>query len=340
METCKSPRKVMMLAHFVAREELPDYASKFSRHDFTLAQLFACLVLREMLGLSYRGVEALLIDTPELCRAIGLKSVPDHATLCRAFRHITKANLSRMLERIIQLMEKQTGTTLAIDSTLYDTHHRSRHYERRLRHHASNEKHTANRRRSRTAKRTPKLSIGIDVDTHLILSMKAKHGMGSDAPDFDDLLYDAWKRTRITTALADAGFDSEDNHEIARIDMGVRSLIKAGGGRPTKKRAAGRHRRRMQKELDGSQAGRPYGQRAQAETAMSMLKRNLGDSLRCRTTQGQKRELMLKVVVHNLMIRRQSGGLQQSRCVPVSFPCFTVPSSPVFFEVISLQILF
>jgi len=329
METCKSPRKVMMLAHFVAREELPDYASKFSRHDFTLAQLFACLVLREMLGLSYRGAEALLIDAPELCRAIGLQSVPDHATLCRAFRQInTRVNLSHMLERIIQLMEKETGTTLAIDSTLYDTHHRSRHYERRLRHHASNEKRTANRRRSRRAKRTPKLSIGIDVDTHLILSMKARHGMGSDAPDFDDLLYDAWKRTRITTALADAGFDSENNHEIARIDMGVRSLIKAGGGRPTSKRATGRYRRRMQKELDGSQAGRPYGQRAQAETAMSMLKRNLGDSLRSRTTAGQKRELMLKVVVHNLMIRRRSRGLQQSRthrlCCNLQFHCESV----------------
>gem|GEM_PF-4149995 len=68
----------------------------------------------------------------------------------------------------------------------------------------------------------------------------------------------------------------------------------------------------MQKELNGSQAGRVYGQRAQAETAMSMLKRNLGDSLGCRTTEGQKRELLLKVVVHNLMIRRRTRGSQQS----------------------------
>jgi len=310
----------MMLAHYVGCEGLPEYTSPFSRHDFTLAQLFAVLVLREMLGLSYRGVEALLIDTPELCNAIRLRSVPDHATLCRAFKHInTKANLARMLERVIQLMHEETSTTLAIDSTLYDTHHRSRHYERRCRQHASSEKRTANTRRRRTARRTPKLSIGVDVDTHLILSMKAKHGMGSDAPDFDDLLYDAWKRTRIRTALADAGFDSEENHEIARHEMRVRSLIKAGAGRPTSKRATGRYRRKMYKELEGSQAGEPYGQRAQAETVMSMLKRNLGDSLRCRTTQRQKRELMFKVVVHNLMIRRRIRGLQQSRCVPVSY---------------------
>jgi hypothetical protein len=38
----------------------------------------------------------------------------------------------------------------------------------------------------------------------------------------------------------------------------------------------------MSWELRGSQKGRLYGQRAQAETGMSMLKRNLSDALRSR----------------------------------------------------------
>ena len=42
----------MRVAHEAARMVLPGYRSKFSRHDFTLAQLFACLVVRE---LSKRG---------------------------------------------------------------------------------------------------------------------------------------------------------------------------------------------------------------------------------------------------------------------------------------------
>ncbi len=33
--------------------------------------------------------------------------------------------------------------------------------------------------------------IGVDTASHLILSVKCKAGMGSDAPDFDDLLYGA-----------------------------------------------------------------------------------------------------------------------------------------------------
>ena len=47
MLTCKSPRKVMLVAHELASRALPKYSGKFSRHDFTLPQLFACLVVKE-----------------------------------------------------------------------------------------------------------------------------------------------------------------------------------------------------------------------------------------------------------------------------------------------------
>lgn len=135
----------MSVALAVARDLLPDHASKFSRHDFTLAQLFACLAIREMFKLSYRKLEVLLADTG-WCQRLGMKGVPDHSTLCRAFNHIVRlTQMNAMIERIIDRMSVGTspGATLAIDSTLYDTHHRSRHYERRCRHFSSSEKRTA-----------------------------------------------------------------------------------------------------------------------------------------------------------------------------------------------------
>src|SRR5215471_18424729 len=85
MLSCKSPRKVMRAAFALAREALPRFTSKFSRHDFTLPQLFACLVVKEHQRKSYREAEALLRDAPQWCRAIGMGKVPDHNTLCRAF---------------------------------------------------------------------------------------------------------------------------------------------------------------------------------------------------------------------------------------------------------------
>ena len=127
--------------------------------------------------------------------------------------------------------------------------------------------------------------------------------MGSDARDFEPLLFDAWRRhPRLRVVLADAGYDSEANHLIARHDMCVRSLIKTGAGRPGKRPPIGYYRRLMKKQLRGSQRGRKYGQRAQAETVNSMLKRNLGDALRSRSPRARKAEQMLRILTHNIAL--------------------------------------
>lgn len=296
----------MRAAFCLAREALPKYSSKFSRHDFTLPQLFACLVLREHQKKSYRQIEALLRDARHWCRDVGMKKVPDHNTLCRAFRVL---NLTRRADKLLDrvtrwfALAKQLGTIVALDSSVFDTHHRSRHYEQRCRHFASQQNHSANAKRSRTLKRSPKLSVGVCTRSHLILSTRVRTGMGSDAPDFEPLLFDAWKRhPRLRFVLADAGYDSEANHCIARQDMGVKSLIKTGVGRRSKKRPSGYYRRIMRKRLKGSQRGKKYGQRSQAETVNSMLKRNMGDALRARTEKGRREEQLLRVLTHNIAL--------------------------------------
>ena len=191
---------------------------------------------------------------------------------------------------------------IAIDSTMYDTHHFTRHYERRRSQHAGGDINTINARKSETARKMPKLAIGVDTRSHLITGVLAKTGLSSDAPDFHDLMIDAWCRWRPRVVLADAGYDSARNHALARDRMGVASWIKARVGRPTNKPPTDRHRRHMRRKLKGSQAGKPYGQRAQVETVMSMLKRNLGGHLRSRTRFGREMEMRLKAVVHNLMV--------------------------------------
>jgi hypothetical protein len=76
----------MLVAHHLACQSLPKYSSWFSRHDFTLPQLFACLVVKEHQKRSYREAEALLRDAEHWCRAIGMSKSPDHNRLCRAAR--------------------------------------------------------------------------------------------------------------------------------------------------------------------------------------------------------------------------------------------------------------
>jgi hypothetical protein len=80
----KSPLALARTALATAREALPAYSSKFSRHDFTQHQLFALLALREFLRTDYRGLEAMLRDWGDLRDALGLAKVPDHSTLQKA----------------------------------------------------------------------------------------------------------------------------------------------------------------------------------------------------------------------------------------------------------------
>jgi Transposase DDE domain len=313
----------MLVAYRLAEQSLPKYSHRFSRKDFTLPQLFACLAVREHQNKSYRGVEALLRDAQHWCKDIGMRRVPDHNTLCRAFHAIVgEKNAARMLDLLARWFEQAglLGRVLGIDSSLYDTHHRSRHYEQRRRHYSTSDKRRADVRRSRSAKRTPKLAIAADTRCHAVLAARARTGMGSDCRDFGPVLRDARGRNRrLRLVVADAGYDSHANHRLAREQLGVRSLIKTGMGRPSAKPPSSPYRRLMSRTLRGSQKGRPYAQRAQAETVNSMLKRNLGDSLRARSAAARRNEQMLRVITHNVMLlRRRLRGSRQNRTQLVS----------------------
>jgi hypothetical protein len=304
---------VMVAAYETAKQFMPDHSSKFSRKDFTLPQLFACLVLREHQKKSYRGVEALLKDCPDWRADIGLSRAPDHNTLCRAFKHLIKpGRVNRMLDQMalwgeeLDLIQGRIKP-VALDSSMFESRHVSRHFEKRQKQTERQErkkaaKTEANRRRRAVVKRLPKLSLAVASASHLILAARATTGAGGDQPFFEPLLFDAWRRVRVKIAVADAGYDSEANHCVARQDMGVRSIIPPNSGRPTQKPATTRFRRLMQQRFKRKADKRYYGQRWQVETVNSMIKRNLGSALRARTARRRSMELLLRVLTHNLMI--------------------------------------
>ncbi len=151
-------------------------------------------------------------------------------------------------------------------------------------------------------RRLPKLSIAVAASCHLILAARATTGMGGDHPHFEPLLFEAWRRADVKVAAADAGYDSEANHETARRDMGVRSVIPPDIGRPSAKPPTTRYRRLMRQRFDRGADKTTYGQRWQVETVNSMIKRNLGSALRATTARRRSRELLLRCIVHNIMV--------------------------------------
>ena len=148
--------------------------------------------------------------------------------------------------------------------------------------------------------RYAKLETAFDCATHLIVGAIPRRGPAVDTDRFVPLLDEALRQVKITVALADAGFDSEGNHRHAREKRGVKSYIPPNAGRPTKKLPTGRYRRQMKQRLNKDYGS--YGQRWQAETGFSVVKRRLGSAVNGRSYQSQCRELMLFVLTYNLMI--------------------------------------
>lgn len=298
----------MRTAYHLALQALPEYSGRFSRHDFSLPQLFACLVVREMLGLSYRRAEALLADCPEWLAAVGLTRAPDHNTLCRANALLLKAHrVSRVLNTMAALaadvrMLRLSTRPLAVDGSYYEDRHVSRYFE------FCRGRGGGDRGRKNKVKSMPELSIAVASGCHLVLSAVARTGCGSDHPDYEPLVLSAWTRVphRRFTVVADAGYDGEHHHRVMRQDMGLASIVPATLGRPTNKPPAGRWRRHMTRLLRTKTSRRKcgYTQRWQVETVNSMMKRNQGSALRGKTTRSRERDLLMKVLTHNAMILR------------------------------------
>jgi len=72
----KSPRKVAVAAYKIAKSTLSQYAHRYSPKKFTQPQLFTCLVLKIFFKTDYRGIVAILSDSPDLCKSFDLTKVP------------------------------------------------------------------------------------------------------------------------------------------------------------------------------------------------------------------------------------------------------------------------
>ena len=218
---------------------------------------------------------------------------------------IRRENLLTFLAHLWE-KHKGFGRVAGVDSTYLDTHHHSRHYEHRCRRRVPAALRNSPQIKARQRRRVlaiPKLAISVEVQTHVILAVQTRVGMCGDQRDFRPLLEKTRVRApRLHTVLADAGFDDHDNHVYAREHLGVLALIRTPRRGPASACTTSPYRREMKRRLAGSQAGKTYGLRAHVETVNSMLKRNLGDSLRSRSNTARRLEMALKAITHNLMI--------------------------------------
>jgi hypothetical protein len=90
----KSAVRLAREALAVGERALPPYSARTSRHDYTQAQLFALLALKQFLRTDYRGVVTPAAEWSDLRRALRLTKVPHYSTPCYAERRLVKGGPS------------------------------------------------------------------------------------------------------------------------------------------------------------------------------------------------------------------------------------------------------
>ncbi|MGH7487939.1 MAG: transposase, partial [bacterium] len=267
-------------------------------------------MLKDFYNLTYRGTVGLLADGDSLTQAIGLEKVPHFTTLQKAAdRLLPMASFRRLLTTTVGRARKgkllgRRVRLAAMDTSGFESRHISRYYAWRRK---KGGKH--GRKCSVVYRHYPKLGLVCDTTSHFIWAARASQGPRPDFGDFEPLLVEAHARAGLKTVAADAGFDSEANHQLAREELGIQSLIPAEHGRPPAGEPTGRYRRQMKRHLHESRDG----QRWPAETVNSMIKRLSGEVVNARTYWRRCRLLLLKALTHNITILRRQIGFLLSR---------------------------
>ena len=289
-----------MVALAAGKEAFSDYSHLYSPHKFTQPQLFACLVLKEFEKKDYRGIWQLLIDCCDLRQAIGLKLVPHYTTLQKASRRLLRAPAVRRLvdDTVKRINGRRKHVKYgAADSSGFDAHHASRYFIFRTK----VNKRGKEPKKRHSYKHYGKLMTVIDTATHAILAAVASVGPTPDIDQLEGVMREVPRSITMHHLVADAGFDSAYNHWLLRDFHGMRSTIPPEHGRPPKDPTtlpSDKYRRRMKTHFNK----KAYRHRPQNETVFSMMKRNLGSFLRAKTHYGRMRDIMLKVLTHNLAL--------------------------------------
>lgn len=159
-----------------------------------------------------------------------------------------------------------------------------------------------------------KLTVVCHTRSYLWLGMGVAQGPSYDAPQLPAVVRQAAQWIPLDRILADAGYDSEANHEVCRRELRIRSTVIALNRRGFRRWPKGRYRRQMFRSFHR----RVYGRRAHVESSFSQDKRHFGSALRARQPDPRKRELHLRVLTHNIAILKRSlWGFLQSPLTPM-----------------------
>lgn len=150
----------------------------------------------------------------------------------------------------------------------------------------------------------PELTAVVGVGSHLIMGAVPGIGPSQGSPGFTPAMRRAAALIGFDTVLADAGYGAEHHHRLCREELRLRRSVIAlnprkAGDRPPKTP----YRRALHPDFPVSL----HRQRWHVESAFSQHERRFGPALTARRAAAQQRELILRVITHNVALLADAG---------------------------------
>ncbi|GBC75169.1 hypothetical protein HRbin06_00483 [archaeon HR06] len=262
---------------------IPLYSSRYSRRDYTQHQHTVLLVLKGRLRKDYREfTEDFLPVSRPILDVLGLDKIPHFTTLNKFLLRIRGSLLERILLSFLSLIPI-SRLMIGIDSTGMKLGRASHHYIETVKGKLRVRKHM-------------KLTFTTELRSQMMCSLLVRRERRSDQKDLKPCLRKLGKK-KVEAVIGDKGFDSELNHRFIREEMKAVSIIKPRNLEVPVHRTKGMYRKLMKKLWNSLK--KEYGKRNICETALSVLKRKLGEEITSRRVKAQNNEQRIKAIAYN-----------------------------------------
>ncbi len=198
---------------------------------------------------------------------------------------IYKGIIEFVFNQVLKSFTELFGNKMIIDSTGYSVNYHSYYYDKMLGDFGRKVK-----------KRYVKTTICIDDKSQLIVSYSIRFGYVHDSREFRKALKNMNNEIidKFNVIIGDKGFDSEENHIIAR-KYGLFAIIPARNEGVPIYRTKGENRKRMKRHLPEE-----YKRRSIVETVHSVIKRKSGSFVRSRIPGQFEKEMALRIIAYNI----------------------------------------
>lgn len=254
------------------------------RPQANLKDICFALSLKSFTRLSSRRLHSDLVEAKE---AGLIQDVPKYSTLMKYLATEELTTLLGALIRASNTLLESIEIDCASDSSGFSTNTFSPWYDARV-------------GRQIDKRDFVKGHITIDVKTHVIVSIIVTPWNGADSPQFEPMINEAAERFKIREISADKAYSSRKNLEIA-ASKGAEVFIpflSTVTGKQEGSKVWGDSFKFYKK--NPQEFGEHYHKRSNVEAAFSMIKKKFSQTLTAKTFQGQKNEILLKTLNHNI----------------------------------------